>query len=48
VLKETCSKVCIGKSMCDAFPIQNGVKQGGCGEKFEILTAMKMLFPSLG
>jgi hypothetical protein len=27
-LKETCSEVHIGKNMSDAFPIQNGLKQG--------------------
>jgi hypothetical protein len=27
-LKETCSKVCIGKYLSDNFPIQNGLKQG--------------------
>jgi hypothetical protein len=28
-LNETCSKVCIGEHLSDAFPIQNGLKQGG-------------------
>jgi hypothetical protein len=27
-LNETYSKVCIGKNLYDAFPIQNGLKQG--------------------
>jgi hypothetical protein len=27
-LNETYSKVCIGKLLCDKFPIQNGLKQG--------------------
>jgi len=27
-LNETCSKVCIGKYLSDAFPIPNGLKQG--------------------
>jgi len=27
-LNETYSKVCIGKNLSDAFPIQNGLKQG--------------------
>jgi hypothetical protein len=27
-LNEICSKVCTGKSLSDAFPIQNGLKQG--------------------
>jgi hypothetical protein len=28
-LNETSSKVHIGKSLSDAFPVQNGLKQGG-------------------
>jgi len=27
-LNKTCSKVCIGKNVSDAFPIQNGLKYG--------------------
>jgi hypothetical protein len=27
-LNKTYSKVCKGKSLCDAFPVQNGLKQG--------------------
>jgi len=27
-LNETCSEVCIDKNLSDAFPIQNGLKQG--------------------
>jgi hypothetical protein len=27
-LNETYSNVCIGKNLSDAFPIQNGLKQG--------------------
>jgi hypothetical protein len=27
-LNETCSKICIGKNLSGAFPIQNGLKQG--------------------
>jgi hypothetical protein len=27
-LNETYTKVCIGKHLCDSFPIQNGLKQG--------------------
>jgi hypothetical protein len=27
-LKETCDEVHIDKPLCDAFPIQNGLKQG--------------------
>jgi len=27
-LSETYSKVCIGKNLLDAFPVQNGLKQG--------------------
>jgi hypothetical protein len=27
-LNETCCKVCIDKYLSDAFPIQNGMKQG--------------------
>jgi hypothetical protein len=27
-LNEACSEVRIGKNLCDAFPIQNGLKQG--------------------
>jgi hypothetical protein len=27
-LNETCSKVLIGKHLCDTFPIQNGLKEG--------------------
>jgi hypothetical protein len=27
-LNETCSKVHIGKNLCDAFPIQKVLKQG--------------------
>jgi hypothetical protein len=27
-LNETYSKVCIGKHLCDSFPIHNGLKQG--------------------
>jgi len=26
-LNKTCSKVCVGKHLSDAFPIQNGLKQ---------------------
>jgi hypothetical protein len=25
---ETCSKVCIGKRLSDAFPVENGLKNG--------------------
>jgi hypothetical protein len=28
-LKEICDEVHIDKHLCDAFPIQNGLKQGG-------------------
>jgi hypothetical protein len=28
VVLKTYSKVCIGKHVCDTFPIQTGVKQG--------------------
>jgi hypothetical protein len=27
-LNETCNKVCVGKHLSDAFPIQNFLKQG--------------------
>jgi hypothetical protein len=27
-LNETYNKVCMGKNLCDSFPIQNGLKQG--------------------
>jgi hypothetical protein len=27
-LNETCSEVCISKHLSDAFPVQNGLKQG--------------------
>jgi len=27
-LNETSSKIHVGKSQCDSFPIQNGVKRG--------------------
>jgi hypothetical protein len=27
-LNKTYKKVCLGKNLCDAFPIQNGLKQG--------------------
>jgi hypothetical protein len=27
-LHETYSKVCVGRLLCDTFPIQNGLKQG--------------------
>jgi len=26
-LNKICSKVCIGKNLLDAFPVQNGLKQ---------------------
>jgi len=27
-LNETCSRVRVGKNLCDMFPVRNGLKQG--------------------
>jgi hypothetical protein len=43
-LNEIYSKVCIGKYLCDSFPIQDGLKQGD--DLLPLLFSFALVMPS--